>query len=1032
MSRKSPKTLTKPAREPSSDRDDPKKTATSRRFGLFSKKSKPELDTRSTENNRTTRKGPAAGTGHEGYGKYAQRGRKASVGSNTGVRTRSTSTTRSGGQSVTSSKGSMSSRPELGLDDFLSSRLEPVVISGGGVDGASLSRTQSEQSMSNISVTSSILPRQTPPTASSAQSTDSLVSYSSDLKSPSASSTALGSTRSPSPEKKPSTSRQQPKSRMPVPKGKKQANYENAGASESQTSISSTPSNLSSAKVPKAGSLTQQPEENDKDLKQVRKAKSSRWNLFQRSRIEEPKHDPPPVTTSHAQLHAAIAPIAKSRPIAHYALVDTDSDELDTIIHQIEDSPPTEEEPVEPPVEVPARLNIRKRGESILLPSPPKMHGEFQKDGHQSPRTAMFNRNLMEPESHISLEPERPRRLASVGRIPKVVSRHDRQHRPANGSFSRPFSVSESPSVPAPVPPGPSTQPNFKDVQWAPKLDATSSQPRPWAYGSKDHFYTPARTALELLTGPYSNGEFIHFSPHKDSVSSSSSGALAAVTAVVPEPGMAPMEDEIWGEYDDLIDHVYSPEEPKQKQRAADQRQSREDDPFELATVASKALQVELNAPNAQSSSLMPGDGSVRSSLESTRLRRSRIVSALHSSLSPSTQPSYSNLIASYGGMKEEEEKEEEGKSPANPPPVPTTVPPSSERDWDAVTHTNMRSASLMTSRWLSFGRVLFSPAHNHVKTGTHGRILVIDGLGNDDWSFYCSLTYPDAEVYSLSGRPVSTAAPHPAAWQPPTNHHTVYHAGLHNPLPFPKDYFTATVLRFPVASPESVQNNMIQECKRVLRSGGYIEMSLLDRDMINMGVRTRRAVRRLKEMTYLADSSISLKPSSDNVQRLLGTQGFDNLRRCMVRIPVAGMVVRSSDSTTSSSSRSLPTATTSSPGFDLPAISITPAGSQSTHTASKSSPSDDTNKSLGDLLSDPYPSAANDESIAKIVARVGRWWYTKCYEDPVLPDTGDSDPSMWNDPKVLRECQKRGTGFRMLIAHAQKPSEVKRRTASV
>jgi hypothetical protein len=65
-------------------------------------------------------------------------------------------------------------------------------------------------------------------------------------------------------------------------------------------------------------------------------------------------------------------------------------------------------------------------------------------------------------------------------------------------------------------------------------------------------------------------------------------------------------------------------------------------------------------------------------------------------------------------------------------------------------------------------------------------------------------------------------------------------------------------------------------------------------------------------------------------------------------------------------------------------------------------------------------------------VARVGRWWYTKCYEDPVLPNTGDNDPSMWNDRKTLRECQKRGTGFRMLIAYAQKPSEVKRRTASV
>ena len=310
----------------------------------------------------------------------------------------------------------------------------------------------------------------------------------------------------------------------------------------------------------------------------------------------------------------------------------------------------------------------------------------------------------------------------------------------------------------------------------------------------------------------------------------------------------------------------------------------------------------------------------------------------------------------------------------------------------------------------------------------------MIDGLGNDDWSFYCSLTYPDAEVYSLSGRPVSTAMPHPAAWQPPTNHHTVYHAGLQNPLPFPKDYFAATVLRFPAASPEAMQNNIIQECKRVLRSGGYLEMVLLDRDMVNMGPRTRKAVRRLKEMTCLANPAISLKPSSDNVQRLLGTQGFDNLRRCMVRIPVAGMVVRSSGSTTSSSNKSfLATATTSSTGFSLPAISVTgTTGSQSTQTASKSSPSDDTSVSLGDLLSDPSPSAANDESIAKIVARVGRWWYTKCYEDPVLPDTGDNDPSMWNDRKVLRESQQRGTGFRMLIAYAQKPSEVKRRTASV
>lgn len=204
--------------------------------------------------------------------------------------------------------------------------------------------------------------------------------------------------------------------------------------------------------------------------------------------------------------------------------------------------------------------------------------------------------------------------------------------------------------------------------------------------------------------------------------------------------------------------------------------------------------------------------------------------------------------------------------------------------------------------------------------------------------------------------------------------------------------------------------------------------MSLLDRDMVNMGPHTRKAIRQLKEMTCLSDSTLSLKPTSDSVQRELGAQGFDSLRRCMVRIPVAGMVLRSSDS--SSSAHSISTATPST-AFSLPTISVkTAGGGQSTGAASKS-PSNDANISLGDLLSDPSPSPANDESIAKIVARVGRWWYSKCYEDPVF-STGNTDPGIWNDRKVLRECQKRGTGFRMFIAYAQKPSEVPRRTASV
>lgn len=317
-----------------------------------------------------------------------------------------------------------------------------------------------------------------------------------------------------------------------------------------------------------------------------------------------------------------------------------------------------------------------------------------------------------------------------------------------------------------------------------------------------------------------------------------------------------------------------------------------------------------------------------------------------------------------------------------------------------------------MTSRWLSFGRVLFSPAHNHTECRDQQRILVIDGLGNDDWSFYCSLTYPNAEVHSLSMAPATAASANPAAWRPPTNHHIIHHANLERSFPFPKGFFSATILRFPAACSEKMQDNVISECKRVLRPGGYLEMGIMDLDMEKMGARTRKAVRKLKERTYLADPNISLKPASDNIQLLLGRHRFDNLRRCMVRIPVAGMIVRSSGSSSSTSN-----------------------SNQSTWSARPKPPTsastDQDNTSLGDLLSDPAPSASNDESIRKIVAKVARWWFSRCYEVPVQSSSPDGSPSIWTDRKLLRECQKTGTGFRLLIAYAQKPSE-KRRTASV
>ncbi|KAL2870630.1 uncharacterized protein BJX67DRAFT_244007 [Aspergillus lucknowensis] len=1028
LTRKSPRTLTKePPKAPPRNIS----PARSRRFGLFPRKSKPELDTRQNET-RPTRKGPTAGTGHEGYGKYAQRGRKTSISSTPDSRARSTSTTKS-----VSSKGSARSRADTDLDDFLLERLEPVYINGGGVEGATLSRTQSEQSTGAFSTKSAPGQSHEAPVAPSGYFYEPAAnpkgtsafkeSHRRDLSSPATIITSGNSTKVPT-----LAASEKSKSRPDI-------------KSSSQAQPPSNDSKNFARHAPSATHL-KKPSKRGLNLK---------WPFFQKDPEPGLRHAVDN-TPQASRMPAQVAAIETRRPVAHYALVDTDSDPLEEIFHNLEDSPPTEEEEAVPPVEVPAGLKIRKQHESILLPSPPKLHSEFPVIQHSAlntnaPKIAIAQKQAMPPE-------DRPSRLASVGRIPRVVSRRDRQHKPAMQSFSRPFSVTESPSLTATV--------NGESHAFS-RTDGYSHGPRPDhrkqenpSFDLTAPFGDPMKgSVLDFLSGPYSKQEFLAFSPRKDSVFSTSSGSesLAAITAVIPGPGSDLTEDEIWGEYDEFIDHVLFPEVPSPTIPPGQEAHEK----FELAARASRALQAGLNSklavpssPEQPKVSLTPA--SPRSSVQSIRLRRSKIANALHASLSPTSQPSVGDLMGRYRNDEANVQSDIKSSTQIPTPIITVEQPPSSllsspsldpspsfencrqrntilfdiaERDREGPTaQTNIRSGSLMTSRWLSFGRVLFSPAHGHVKEQRE-RILVVDGLGNDDWSFYCALTYPKADVYCLHEGPTPTASRHPAAWQPPSNHHTIHHSSLENPVPFPKGFFAVSVLRFPAACSEAAQNNIISECKRVLRPGGYLEMSILDHDMVNMGVRTRRAVRKLKETMYLSDASISLKPASDNIQKLLGRHGFDNLRRCMVQIPVAGMIVRSSassSSTSSSNPSTLTAAVTSSTALSATSGSSTGALSN----AHEKSSSNDTVLSLGDLLSDPSPSPSNDESIRKIVARVGRWWYTRCYESPVLPN-GDVDRSIWADKKILRECQQRGTGFRLLIAYTQKPSE-KRRTASV
>ncbi|GME43233.1 hypothetical protein GTA08_BOTSDO04602 [Neofusicoccum parvum] len=311
----------------------------------------------------------------------------------------------------------------------------------------------------------------------------------------------------------------------------------------------------------------------------------------------------------------------------------------------------------------------------------------------------------------------------------------------------------------------------------------------------------------------------------------------------------------------------------------------------------------------------------------------------------------------------------------------------------------DLRFGALMVSKWLSFGRVLFSPAHFELKNSVEDRILVLDGLGQD-WSYYCALTYPSAQVYYISPSPSnSPAQSEPVA--PASNYRLIHHPDLLAPFPFPKGFFAAVVFRFPAAAPEATYRAAISECKRVLRPGGHLEVSVLDLDLVNMGNRARRAVRDLKMRMQSTDPEVCLMNASDAFQRLIGRRGFENLSRCIVGVPTAGKMPKSVDLTNQ-------------------------AGGSNTTSGMPSQ------AHFGDLVAMSGKEGASDDGISKMVARVGRWWYSRCYESMVLQPDNELGQNIWSDETLLNECEKRQTSFRLLICHAQKPTVTRRRTVSV
>jgi hypothetical protein len=1037
------------------------------RFGFFSRRSKTESAATAAAKDKKARKGPVAGTGHEGYGRFALRGRSGSTTSGSGSTSvgRSASTDTIGTTRPPSRKSSIGSKTGSDVDEFLAERLNPITLRGTGAAQTAPERSQSEGSQGSLgdhAATRDLGP--VAPQSGFAMSSQ-VLQQPVLLPSPMSETTHSGSpvkrpirsdSRKPQTEEKGnrfglSTLSTKRASRRSFLGGKALAALADSSPSATQLSMGGAISRQNTAPIIASGSMLSNEEDRDGIWPRPTRADTQpkaqlkppkKWNFFQRAKSPARKE------SSSQETPAFIAPRHLApRSVAHYAMMDApppiDADELEKIMLEAESmSDPEPRSDFEE--NVPQRSKSRRHGNSILLPEPPSFVPDFTRPARPaSPKVTLQPRGPspepsapapppasmlpQPPSSQISMPTlPRPSRLAQVGRIPRVISKRDRERKLSDASFSRPF---------VPTQPSPALKngsfPQEQLVASPELVKARTAEDSPSSTYPSPEPEREVSSIPEPRTVFNGTNEFFTFPTRKNSeqsATSSSSGMLNALatTAILPKHGAPPMEDEVWNEYDDLLD-LLSPKTPKTPKTPL--TGSSLGAPFQYAGFNAK--------PNMDS--VEPSVSSFAKRIRLPSMHDSRLLSPMPSTGTPTSAFRMSDFLNGYlsaadrqsgrislpsnGRMSSSTARlslplniRPLSNTTTSKSPVPSHPAPSSPQREDdqsvGIAGTDqssveagpdLRFGALMVSKWLSFGRVLFSPTHFELKDPTEDRVLILDGLGKE-WSYYVALTYPKAIIYNLGADPADSSADASSAGpiKALPNHRHIHHPSLNSPFPFPKGFFAAVVFRFPIATSETAYHNAFFECKRVLRPGGYIEVSVLDIDMLNMGTRTRSALRSLKTQMQAQEPSISLKPMSDNIQRLLGRRGFENMNRCMVGVPAAGRIPGSKDES-----------------FDgtEPMSAITDSSANSNRSP------------LIDILGGQF--ADGDEGITKMVARIGRWWYSSCYEKFALPE-GEVRKSIWADDALIRECEKRSTSLRLMVCFAQKPDCPVRRTISV
>ncbi|KAK0719879.1 hypothetical protein B0H67DRAFT_486210 [Lasiosphaeris hirsuta] len=1023
------------------------------RFPIFGRRTKPAPEAvQQDSKERSARKGPAAGTGHEGYGRLGSVRRKSSTIASTARAT----------------PGTMSSQESLdnthSYDLFLAERMAPVVIAGGEVvenrnTSSELSRTESNQSFtlgrpsveskssSQISLSSRETPRHTLWPSPFPRNSSQAPSLSSRRPSDSSDSEALAmkSTLAFRRSVQRVQSGEQDPLRIPKPIVTRSQTISSSITSLDASIISDDSGFGPSAEATRTSRELDNTATLSGPKKLLKRARSPRkWNFFGRSQSQPPTE----IKKDTSKTVAATVKVVQAKSVAFYTLMDSseledaDTPDLEEVLREARSLAPTSDnvragslEERRPSVtqdflfEEP--LALRAAGQQLPTAAKHTIVSPSNAMGSLAPRTRLSITPALLPVQQQQLTVRqasgRPSRLPQVGRIPKVVSARAEQTSPK--SFSRPF---HRLSAQAPL-----LRPDIQDPNFVAKGPSPPKPSTPELI--QDESATTSATNISTIYSlpgeiPLEHGppmhEFLSFSPRQNSqcttTSSSSSGGLltfAAATAVVPAPNAPLAEDEIWDEYNDLLGDETS--RPPRSEGSTKKPPHLDVNKSESERIVEPSLESPtLSPPPLQSfgQTLYPENEHPASSIYSVDMVE-QIKQALDIDPTPAPRSSGPGI---YLGNDEQSHDVDSGerveqvqrgsKIPEHQARRSDASGSSQSSDNSPLSQVNLRVGSMTVSKWLTFGHVLFSPVRDELvsEVGSLKRpsILVVDGLGNDDWSFYAAETYPAATFFNLSPRAPLQAERRGSSAFPlsPPNHHQIQYLSHGEKFPFGPQSFTAVVFRFPAAGPESQHRNIVSEARRVLKPGGFIELSILDVDLNNMGNRGRRSVRRLKERIHSTSPEISLGSNSDLMLRLLGRKGFTDIKTCRVGVPVVSPVPRSS-------------------GSDAGASSAKRISTGAGRGRGNSRPRKD-NRSLPELISDESPVA--DESITKMVAKVGRWWYSRCYESAAVSASGPTfRTTMWNDKALLTECEEWGTSLKLMVCHARVP-DGRARVASI